>query len=289
MFIEIIKYVLKFLDRHIPVIKPNQRFKLIWDFVIISIIMIFFFILPMQLSFDFFYDHEFLQFCEKNHINHNLSHFILFIPEIILITDTLMKFISGFYENGVMVTEKKEIIHHYLKKGIFFDILAYSPIVLHSMLMLYVDETIVKLIQMLMFCKVKRVAIALSNFQEIISSNGRNDYVLAAVRLILTILFITHLNACTWHAIAYFNKNTDNWLAADNLIASSFKDRYLMSFFWAISLLGSEGFGRITPRNDNEYGVGILIVLVSMSLFGYSLYHVFDILKAMETEQKEYK
>ena len=169
------------------------------------------------------------------------------------------------------------------------DILAYSPIVLHSMLMLYVDETTVKFIQMLMFCKVKRVAIALSNFQEIISSNGRNDYVLAAVRLILTILFITHLNACTWHAIAYFNNKTDNWLASDNLIASSLKDRYLMSFFWAISLFGSEGFGKITPRNDNEYGVGILIVLVSVYLFGYSLYHVFDILKAMESEKKEYK
>lgn len=279
----------KFLDRQIPVIKPNQRFKIIWDFGIISIIMMFFFILPMQLSFDFFYDHEFLEICEKNHIDPHLSHFILFIPEVILITDTLMKFISGFYENGVMVTEKKEIIQHYLKNGLCLDILAYSPIVLQSWLILYVDEIIIKFIQMLMFCKMKRVVIALSNFQEILSSNGRNDYVLAAVRLVLTILFITHLNACAWHAIAYFSHETENWLAADNLIKTSLQNRYLMSFFWTISLFGSVGFGKITPRNNNEYGIGILIVLVSVILFGYSLYHVFEILKAMEGAEKEYK
>jgi potassium voltage-gated channel Eag-related subfamily H protein 7 len=249
----------------------------------------YFFILPMQLSFDFFYDIEFEIFCENQNIDDSLSKFIVWLPEMILIIDTLLKFISGFYENGVMVIEKKHIIEHYLKKGLLFDLLAYLPVLTHSFLIYYVNGTIIKLFQMLMFCKVKRVAIALSTFQEIISSNGKGEYMIGAVRLLLMILFITHLNACAWHAIAYFSDDNQNWLSSANLMTSSWKNRYLMSFFWAISLFGSMGFGKITPQNDNEYEIGICIVLVSTMLFGYSLYNVFHILKAMQSEKKEYK
>lgn len=287
------KFLLKFLDKNIPVIKPNMRLKLIWDFFIILIIMMYFFIVPMQLSFDFFYDEEFEIFCEQFHIKKSISHFIIFIPELILITDTMLKFISGYYENGVMVTEKKHIIEHYLKKGLFLDLMAYTPVLAHSFLILYVNGTLIKLFQLLMFCKMKRVAVALSTYQEIISSSGRDDYVVGAARLLGTILFVTHLHACAWHAMAYFSDSPKNWLNDwlnnDLLVNSNWKDRYLSSLFWAISIFSTMGFGKISPQNNNELGLGILIILDSVILFGYSLYNVFDIFKAMHQEKKEYK
>lgn len=281
---------LKFLDKIVPVIKPNQKSKLIWDFIIILIIMMYFFVLPMQLSFDFFWDLEFEDFCDKQHIDHTLSKFIVFIPEIILITDTFLKLFSGYYENGIIVTNKKNIIEHYLKKGLFFDLLAYLPILTHGFLIQYINGTIIKLIQMLMFCKLKRVSIALSNFHEIISSRGRNDHFLSAVRLLLTLLVITNFNACLWHGVAYFSSEEHSWLIENNLIHSSWQKKYIVSLFWAISLFGGIGVGdKIFPQNNSEYIIGNCLVFFSIYVFGYTLYSVFVIFKAMSKEQKEYQ
>ena len=250
----------------------------------------------MQISFDFFYDDEFEIFCEHYKINHQLSKFIVLLPESILIMDTLLKFITGFYENGVIETEKSKIIEHYLKKGIFLDLMAYIPVLAQGFLRLsflqipFMNEKIIKLSQILMFCKLKRVAIALANFHEIIASNGRDDYVLSALRLILTILFVTQLNACIWHALAYYGGDAQNWLNSCNLIGTPWKNRYYVSLYWAISLFGSVGFGdKIIPQNNLEYLLGIFILLVSSFLFSYSFFTVKEIFEAMHKEKKEYK
>ena len=250
----------------------------------------YFLIVPMQLSFNFLYDVEFENFCDVYGINHQISKFFLIFPETMLIIDSLLKFISAYYENGIMITEKKFIVEHYLKHGLLLDFFAYMPILTQSFLMSYLNGTIIKLFQLLMFCKAKRVFIALSNFQEIISSNGHDDYMLSALRLILTILFITHLNACAWHALAYFSDNKINWLTVNDLMESSAKNRYLISYFWTISLFASIGVGsKILPQNDSEYLLAIAILLISALLCGYSLYYIKSILKAMQKERKESK
>ena len=249
----------------------------------------------MQLSFDF-YDDEFEALCEEKHINHYLAKFILLLPEAILIMDTLLKFITGFYENGVIETEKSKIIEHYLKKGLIFDLLAYIPVLSQGFLRTsilnipYINGTIIKLSQILLLCKIKRVGIALSNCQEIISANGRDDYTLSAIRLLLTILFVTHINACIWHSMAYFGSDKLNWLTFNNIHDSDWKYRYYVSMYWAISLFGSLGSGdKFSPHNLNEYILGIAIILISVFLFSYSFFTIKGILEAMNKDKKEYK
>lgn len=281
---------LSLLDSKLPVIQPNQKFKLIWDFFIILIIIIYFFILPMQLSFNFFYEKELEKTFQQQNLSKSVIKFIIFLPEAILIVDTLLKFISGFYENGIIVTQKSLIIKHYLKKGLFFDLLAYLPVILHGFLLNFFDNNLLKLVQMFMFCKLKRVAVALSTFQEIISSKGRDDYILNALRLILTILFVTHLNACAWHAVAYFTYQKENWLAFNDLLLAPWPKRYYISFFWSLALYGGIGFGdRIVPQNYIEYTLGGILILISTFLSGYSLYSIFNLLNAAQKEDKEYR
>ena len=48
---------------------------------------------------------------------------------------------------------------------------------------------IIKYLQLLMLFKIKRVKVAIGNYEEIIASSGGNDFILSAFRLIYTILF----------------------------------------------------------------------------------------------------
>ena len=249
----------------------------------------------MQICFDMFYDDELEKLFEEYELNHNLVSFIIIFPEMMLIIDTLLKFITGFYENGIVVEEKSKILHHYIKKGLIFDCLSYIPVITQG----FFREkypwigSILKELQLLMFFKIKRVKIAILNFEEITASNGKHDYLLSFFRLMYVILFITHLNACVWHAFAYFHPDKDHiitWLDSSGLKETSWIVRYLYSFYWAISMMATIGFGeKISPSNKIECAGGILILIVSVLLFGYCINSMKQILDMMSKQENEYK
>ena len=237
-------FILNFIDKYLPVIKPNTKAKVIWDSMIIVIISLYFFIIPMQISFDFFYDDEFVDALHRINISTNISHFLILIPEIMLIIDTLLKFITGFYEDGIMVMEKSKIFNHYMKKGVIYDIIAYVPVLSQSFLRkeipnLFGNQISIKLLQLLLFCKAKRVHTAIANFEQIISSNGQHDYVLSIFRLLYILLSVTHVNACLWHAVAYFNTDDTmaTWLNTSSLAGQYWDIKYSYCIYWAVSLM----------------------------------------------------
>jgi len=62
-----------------------------------------------------------------------------------------------------------------------------------------------KIVQLMMFSKIKRIRIIISNFEEMISLEGQNDYILSLIRLFMQIIFFTHIIACIWHGTAIYN------------------------------------------------------------------------------------
>lgn len=252
----------------------------------------------MQLSFDFFYDDEFERYCEEKHISHSVSKTILLIPELILIIDTLLKCITGFYIDGVMVIKKSLIMEHYLKKGLIYDLLAYFPVLIQGFLrkqfqenVPFMNSTTIRILQLLMFCKVKRVSVALSNFQEIIASNGKNDYLLNGFRLFLAVAFIVHVNSCAWHAIAFFLEDEqESWLYYSGLLKAPWGTKYWTSLYWAASMMVTIGFNnKISPGNSVEYLFGVLSLAVSVTLFAYTINSLNEIFNMISKHEKNYK
>ena len=284
------------LFEKIPVLMPDRKLKVIWDLLIILIISASFYIIPMQLSFDIFYDDELLEVFAEKQISAFWGKTIIVIPELMLIFDTLLKFITGFYSNGIIIVEKSHIIDHYLKKGFIWDLLSYFPVLMQGILRKHIQaygnfDFSIKLLQMLMFCKVKRVSIAISNFEAIIASNGRKDFVLAAVRMTYVLLFITHLNACAWYAVAYFNPdNTANtWLDESGLKPEYWIIKYFYSYYYATSMMVTVGYNKISPQNSMECCLGVILLVVSMMLFGYTINTMKRILDFMSKSKDEYK
>ena len=273
------------MGTYIPTVRPNKKIKIIWDIMIIIIISIY---------FDMFYDDELEGFFHKHHLNEKLAVFLVIFPEIMLIMDTMLKFITGFYENGVIVLDKLSIVNHYLKTGLLFDILSYLPILIQSIVKQMFPEfsLILKFFQLLMFFKIKRVKTAISNYEEIIASNGKHDFFLSFCKIIYVIIFITHLNACVWHAIAYFypSEICCTWLDYSDLSTTHWVTRYIYSFYWAISMMATIGFGeKISPRNNLECIFGVFILIISVLLFGYCINSMKQLLDMMSIQENEYK
>lgn len=248
----------------------------------------------MQLCFDIFYDEELLHAFHSLNMNSNLANFISLLPEIMLLIDTVLKFFTGFYENGIIVEEKSIIAHHYLKKGLVFDILSYLPVTIQSFVHKYFPNYgwMLRLFQMLMLFKLKRVKTAVSNYQEIISANGKHDCFLSACKLMYVIIFIAHLNACIFHAVAFYapDDNYETWLTDSGLKHSSWVERYVNVFYWSVSVMATIGYGeKIGPRNNLECVVGSFILIESLLLSGYCINTMKELVDMMTKDEKDYK
>lgn len=276
------------IEEHIPVIKPDQKFKVLWDIVIFFIILFYFFIIPLQLGFDFIQEESVLEHLLSFGINHHLAEVVVFFPEFLLIVDSLLKFITGYYENGLVVTSKAHIVKHYIKKGLIFDLLSYCPVIFQSLS--HQSTLSLKLLQLLMFLKIKRIKIIVGNFQEMISLKGQDDHILSLLKMLLQIIFFAHLSACIWHSVAYYNHSQPNWLECSQIKDSDLLTRYFHSFFWAVSCLVTIGFGDKTgPQNNVEFFCATVIFLISSIYFGYNINCMREILDLMNKKEKDYK
>lgn len=213
------------------------------------------------------------------------------IPEILLIIDTSLKFFTGFYQNGIVIVDKVEIMSHYLRKGLIFDILAYFPIVAQSVIKdSMIGGIMLKFFQLLIFCKIKRVQMIMTNFENIISLNGKHDYILNLVNLLYQIIFFTHIIACIWHGIAYYNNfDTVTWLDIGNIREMTCFPRYLHSLYWSVSVMITITNSHCSPQNNLELSFGVIIFLVSSIFFGFSLNSMREIFDKISKNDKEYK
>ena len=252
----------------------------------------------MQLFFDVFYDDEIEEVFQYGNMNHYLSKFIVMLPEILLIFDTLLKCITGFYKDGIVVTEKSEIFSHYIHKGLLFDIFSYFPVIMQGIVRTNFPEqfanhsTIIKELQLLMFFKIKRVQVAISNYEEIIASKGNRGIMLSFFRMMYVVLFVTHLNACLWHGIAYYNpfSSMTTWLDESNLKGEYWLIKYIYSFYWSITSVATIGYGeKISPQNSLEIVTCSFITIISLLLTCFCINSMKLIFDAMAKHENDYK
>jgi hypothetical protein len=61
----------------------------------------------------------------------------------------------------------------------------------------------------------------------------------------------------------------DNWMTRLHISSSSWSTQYLYSFYWSCTTIVTVGYGDITPTNECEIFVTILVQLSGSAVFGY--------------------
>ena len=201
----------------------------------------------------------------------------------------------GFYENGNVVLNKSKILRHYVKSYFIFDTLAsvHSGKYIYEYVFTLSSQTMVSSapwLHIFFFFKLIELMHVVSNLEEAVYMSEKVEAVVELLKLITKIIYYTHVEACIWHATAYFYKNGDTWLTHAQLEEAHWFDKYLASLYWSVSSMITASYGeKVTPQNRLEMIVGVFLLLISSMVFGYTIKSVAGVLDRLNKGRRSFK
>jgi len=267
---------LRFND--LPVINPNSRAMFFWDALILLLIFSNFFKISVELTFDF-------NFNATPHMK-----FFWFISVVLFAICILLKFNMEYYEEGNSIKMRGKIIKNYFKTTFVLDFVAFLALISSN----YSEYCPFNFFQLLFFIQYKNIGNIFDNIDQFLQWKSFED--LIEIFLVLfKLVCITHIFACLWHSIAYYQYLSDNtsqtWFLSINYVTpqSSWFERYMTSIYWSLTTLMTVGYGDITPKNMNEVSFCSFTLLCGTLVFGYCVNCVGLIMQKKQEREKEFK
>ncbi|KAL4473705.1 hypothetical protein ABPG74_022569 [Tetrahymena malaccensis] len=265
---------------NIPLFHPQSKFKLVWDFIHILIIILIFIYIPIQIVTG----QNMGALIQREDSWGVVIFFIFFF----FIVDMLISFNTGIYDQGIVNENRKDVSLTYIKNQMILDFLY-----IISILKTYYDmesQYIFSIICCFIFLfKVLKVIKIVNNFTDILLSIRNNTklyYLVQLLSLLGTILFVGHIFGCAFWKAAELNNDdqSKNWMKKIGIQDSSWQDKYLYSIYYSVTTMITVGYGDITPQNNTEILMAIIYMLLSSVIFGYSLNTIGGIIKEIQKD-----
>jgi len=150
----------------------------------------------------------------------------------------------------------------------------------------------VKLLRALRLVKLVRLS-RLMKLDDLVESAaetvGTNPKYLVLVSLSLNQFFIAHLLACIWIGVSsprssnlkdcdYENPDCaetcgfqPTWVFVKGLQCNTPTEQYMVALYWAFATMTTVGYGDVVAVNDTERIVSICLMLVGVTIFGYTI------------------
>ena len=260
----------------LPIIKPENKIKLIWDFFIIFLTFFLFFIYPIQMAFN-------LKTLLLNDLAENsliIHGWLSMILTILFGTDIILKFFSAYYEKGQLITKKSVIIKNYWTTSFLSDLSTILSVGIElSGWLKYHEESLLfniftKIFQSFIFLKLVEINKYLCLMEEIIHFGQKGIVFFHLFKLTISIFFFSHIMGCLWHVVCYYGPYENNMLKSTNFYAVDWTSRYLRCLFFSINP------GRVDPQNDLEMAFGYFALLASSGSIGFMISSIQNITRA---------
>jgi hypothetical protein len=255
----------------IPLFRPNHKYKLFWDLLLLFMTIMQILKISIELSFNMNFSQQYITFSYLNQFI-----FVLYIMNALITLNT------SFFKNGSIIKSRTKILENYLQENLVIDSLS---IAYTSFEFLFVGTS--KFFAISYFVNLKRVYNLLKNFKE--------TYEIPEIGLLLMIalksLLLAHFIACIWHSIgsSNFYENNKNWLFVQGLENSIWYEKYFASLYWAIITLATVGYGDITPQNMIERIFCSIVCMIGTMMFGYGINSIGMIIQSIAEKGKELK
>ncbi|KAL4467000.1 hypothetical protein ABPG74_010597 [Tetrahymena malaccensis] len=269
---------LKQLDSIIKVLDPNSLLKIVWDILILTIMSLYFILIPIYMTFTSFRNQKFYQ------------KLIILLPIIVLV-DFLFKFNTGFYDKGRMIVKRSQIVKRCLEKYFvknIFIILCYS-IYIYQMVNSLAFSRYLDLLLLSLIWKLKSYLYTLGKLEEISFFTKKQKNIITLIKLIFTLMMIAHILSCLWIFLADYleQHNIQTWLKNQEVNVTAWHEIYINSYYFTVVTMVTVGYGDVIPISYEEKAVNILFMLFLCGIFGYSMNTVGSILQSLNEDQAQ--
>lgn len=221
------------------------------------------------------------------------------IGSITYFIDIIMGFITGFAVRWdfqtLILLDGPTVAKYYMKHGSFIiDTLALLPAIVQIILASTEAEIVwaraVALLKLLRVARVWKLLLSLQRFDNSApvsdwAAGYLNSISLFFAFTILSITILINLMGCVWWWLAQVQGIENSWAA---YIAKPLLDledgtdatRYVVSVYFAMTVVTTIGFGDITPQTAPEVVVTMLYMLIGVAFFGFFLNTVGELLSS---------
>ena len=279
--LKMIKFVRKLLKPVNVVFDPINPLRIVWDCLQMGLLIFFFTLIPVQISFE-------VDLVEELGSFRKVSFYLL-------LADFFVNLNTAYYEKGELMTSRQRIVRNYLRQNFLRNLISFiyfSPFFALPKAVEFfkgiglLSPFILDAIPLLFYLKLFTLRRILTRIKEYLFIEEKVYNRLSLLKLIIAIFFFSHLFACIWHYIGCLRK--DNWMTALDITTLSWPYRYLYSYYYVVVVMNTVGFGDIVPKNDLERIVAILFIYVACGMFAYTINSIGVIVQDLNKKNKDF-
>ena len=216
----------------------------------------------------------------------------LFIDCLFMLDVVINAFTAYYIDREELVTGNKQILVHYAKSWMVLDVLASIPFQYvftnNNWKSIIRFSKLPRLYRLVKLAKILRVLKA-NNFGSTFSCTIRIPAAVKRLMYFLTVFFLMcHLIACLWFFTSTLEPGIPyNWVTKYGIEEYAESELYIASLYWVVATLTTVGYGDITPANDAEMCVCIIVMLGGVFFYSYTIGTITSIMA--ELDRKKFK
>ena len=215
--------------------------------------------------------------------------FELFI-DLCFIFDVFVNCFSAVYINEELVVDNLDIFKLYAKGWMIMDILSAIPLNLiisgsHWGAMTKLVK-FPRMYRVLKFTKILRISSISSHLTSLECLQFLSHLSLQTKRLLyffISFTLLCHLLTCLWFFLSTLNPQM-NWVLKYNFTDKSSFEQYSASLYWVVTTLATVGYGDITASNSTERAMCILVMLLGVFFYSYTVGTISNIMSGLDRE-----
>ena len=274
------------------VIDPHGTFRITWDIFMSFVLLYIAFYVPYRVCL--YWDDE---------TTSQGMQIVEYFSDCLFGIDIILNFFTAYHDknSGILVTSNRKIAIHYIKTFFFMDLMASFPFGLvldGSAKTLNKGGKVMRLPRLIKFLRLIRLlkllrVVRLRQFVSRVEHDFSIHHgVSRMLKIIFTVLLVTHLVGCLWYMIGRTGGEGDidgGWQWRYQMTNHTLEQQYVTSLYWAFSTLTTVGYGDISARTPQEQIYSMLMMLLGVSWYAYIVSSMSTIMGSFDRQNKAIK
>lgn len=243
------------------VIKPDNRYRILWEIFILAVTIAVFIKIPVSVVF--------------NNSTTGGILFFEFLISFIYFLDIIIQLNTAVVKKMEVITDRHLIASIYIRRWFWVDMAAAFPFwVLLHILPIPFSAGVMSLFRLLRILKLFRMIETLNKFKRL---SYVNPNIMRMILLIFWIILIAHFVACGWILLEGVGLDPKEDL------------QYLKAYYWTITTLTTIGYGDITPSGKNQILYTIFVEIIGAGLYGFIIGNIANLIANIDVARSQHR